>query len=138
MPDTLTAHLLRNAAHLINRRGLWRGDQLAGPDGQLDLAAAIYVAFTGYAPTVFHHDEPASLDLIASNPDVMAAIRHLSATIDHLGGVAPGPRLDYVEHVSQWAMTPPIGETIPPTVAEVIGRLLRAADQADNSHRTAA
>jgi hypothetical protein len=131
MLQPTTGYLLRTAADLITTHGLWRGEQLAGPNGELDLSAAIHVAATGTVPQAFRDDEATALDLIANDPEVMAAIRHLSATIDHLGGVAPGPRPDYVEHVSQWAMTPAPRDTCPPTESEVIGRLLRAANQAD-------
>ncbi len=119
---------LRATIQLLIQHGL---DQTGGPlhtnDG-LDLAAAVYTATTGNLPAAFRNaDDSAGLALIHANPQVMDTLRYLSQSIDHVGGVAPGPRDDYAEHVSQWATTPGIGQQQPPTLSEVIGRLLRAA-----------
>lgn len=137
MPDT--ARILREAARLITRQGLHTGSQFAGLstgfsslDGPLDVCAAIYVAATGKGPSEFQWDEAASIRLIECSAPAMQAIRAIS---DHLDSKPPTEKLDrgvevsnYIDHVSNWAATTPIGEKQPPTVDEVIGRILRTAD----------
>jgi hypothetical protein len=133
MPDT-TAEDLERTARIIHLRGLHRGNQFAR-HGRLDICAAIYVAAeAGPVPAEFFTDEDVSLALIGASARAMAAIRTLSQALDSEPcetEIAPGYTVpDYIEHVSNWAATPPIGEKFPPTTAEVIGRLLRASDQA--------
>jgi hypothetical protein len=128
-------YLLRQTARLINYRGLQRGEQFIGPAGELDIAAAIYQAANPHdLPTVFLTDEAEALALIHACPQTMSAVRWLSQSLDTEPPVTDG-RPDHVEHVCHWAMTPPIGETSPPSEAQVVGRLLRAADEAD-AHTT--
>jgi hypothetical protein len=134
MPNTTSATLDR-AARLIHLRGLHRGDQFAAALQRLDVSAAIYLAAEGGpVPAEFFTNEVASLRLIEASADAMQAIRAVSDALDSEvceTEIAPGVIVpDYIEHVSNWAATPPIGEKFPPTTAEVIGRILRAADQA--------
>jgi hypothetical protein len=130
-----TDYTLSRAAHLLNSIGLHTGDQFAAPDSDaLDVCAAIYFAAENSFPKEFSLDEIASIRLIESSAGAMTAIRVLSDSLDSEPcetEIAPGVTVpDYIEHVSNWAATPAIGEKTPPTTAEVIGRLLRAAQQA--------
>ncbi|MEV8248022.1 hypothetical protein AB0R01_30265 [Streptomyces rochei] len=133
----ITAEDLLALADYLDLRGLHTGKELAHNDGtniRLDICAAAYVvAEETVVPVVFFTDECASLDLIEASDRAMAAIRAISHALD----TAPcdtngGP--DYIEHVSNWAATPPIGATQPPTTSEVIGRILRAADSIAHDH----
>ncbi|MFJ8657518.1 hypothetical protein ACIRNU_34910 [Streptomyces rochei] len=135
MPST--HRVLRRMATVINTQGLHRGERFAahGPTDALDICAIAYiVAEDRPAPAVFFNDEVASFELIEACERAMAAIRAISAALDtEPCDTNGGP--DYIEHVSNWAATPPIGATQPPTTSEVIGRILRAADstrQAEN------
>ena len=139
-----TAADLREAARIIDFRGLHTGSQLAANsvrrsslEAPLDICAALYASATGLVPAVFFTDECASLDLIEASDRAMDAIRAISAALDTEPCETNG-RPDYIEHVSNWAATPPIGATEPPTTSEVIGRILRAADnltaQTTNPH----
>lgn len=141
MPDT--ARILREAARLITRQGLHTGTQFAGPsngfsslDGPLDVCAAIYIAATGKAPSEFQRDEVTSLAIIGASASAMQAIRALSDDLDTEPSTIPITEdhavPDHIEHVSNWAATAPIGkDTVPPTPAEVVGRILRTADTLD-------
>ncbi|WP_333757996.1 DUF6197 family protein [Streptomyces sp. ISBFB 2968] len=118
---------LYGAARLIHLRGLHRGDQFAAVQ-RLDVCAAVYLATEGGpVPALFFTDECASLELIEASDRAMAAIRAISAALDTEPCETNG-QPDYIEHVSNWAATPPIGATQPPTTSEVIGCILRAAD----------
>lgn len=131
MPST--DRILRRMATVINTQGLHRGEQFAqrAPMDRLDISAVAYtVAEDRPAPAVFFTDEVASFDLIESSEPAMAALRAISAALDSDVNETNG-RPDYIEHVSTWAMTPPIGCTEPPSTAEVIGVLLRAAQQTE-------
>lgn len=124
-----TANPLHGAARLIHLRGLHRGDQFAHLQ-RLDVCAAIYLAAEGGPmPPEFFTDEVASLRMIETSTTAMAAIRALSAALDSEPCETNG-QPDFIEHVANWAATPPIGEPFPPSTAEVIGRILRAADAA--------
>ena len=136
MPST--AHTLRTMAHTANTDGIWRGDQFATHSDFVDLGAHLDISALAYVvaencapPAEFYTDEDASLRLIECSAGAMAAIRAISAALDTqpcTTQVAPGMDVpDYIEHVSNWARTPAIGETTPPTTSEVIGRILRAA-----------
>lgn len=132
-----TGTILRTAAQLLHEFGLHTGEQFADNDtGRLDVCAAIYRAVTGSTPNCFLTDEDMALLLIGSNPDVWDAIRMVSAVLPTppcTTPIAPGYEVpDYVEHVSNWACTTPVFGDRPPTTAEVIGVLLRAASTADN------
>lgn len=136
-----TAWILRRMASIAAVDGLHTGEQFAhrGVTDRLDICALAYtVAEDQPAPAEFFTDEVASLRLIEASAGAMQAIRTLSAALDSEPcetEIAPGVTVpDYIDHVSNWAATPPIGETFPPTTAEVIGRILRASDQATASH----
>lgn len=135
-----TSRVLQLAAHLISHRGLNTGEQFVNARGALDICAAIYMAAEKYTlperldvPTEFRTDECASLTLIESSESAMAAIRAVSAALDTEPCETNG-QPDYIEHVSNWAATPPIGEHFPPTTSQVIGRILRAADNHTTPH----
>lgn len=142
MPNT--AAILHRAAKLIAVEGLHTGEQFASTYNGLDICAAVYVSAEADFPTEFFTDEVASLHLIECSAPAMAAIRAISQALDSEPcetEIAPGcPVPDYIEHVSNWAATPPIGEHTPPTTAEVIGRILRAAQALDTqtTHPSAA
>jgi hypothetical protein len=131
-----TGTILRTTRDIVSYYGLWTGEHFATPDGRLDLSAAIYRAVTGSTPNCFLDDEDMALLLIESNPDVIDAIRMVSAVLPTqpcTTEIVPGYEVpDYVEHVSNWASTAPVLAQQPPTVSEVIGVLTRAADTADN------
>lgn len=129
---------LRATAALIDRDGLHTGDQFAAPTGALDVCAAAYVAARGSIPTEFYDDEIASITLIEANPRAMAAIQAISRSITNYAVPDTSGQPDVIEHVSNWANTAPIGENTPPSTAEVIGRILRAADQLQQQPATAA
>jgi hypothetical protein len=115
--------------------GIHTGEQFAafGTFGPLlDICAIAYMqAEGGTIPAEFYTDEVASLRLIESSAGAMAAIRALSDALDSEPcetEIAPGYTVpDYIEHVFNWTATAPIGENTPPSTAEVIGRILRAA-----------
>jgi hypothetical protein len=126
---------LRKMARVILLIGLHTGDQFSVHDHQGRLtrhdicALAWVVAEDQIAPPVFFTDEVASLALIEASQPAMAAIRTLSESLDSEPCETNG-QPDYIEHVSNWSATPAVGQTQPPTVSEVIGRILRAAAQA--------
>lgn len=132
MPNTNA--ILHRAAKLIASEGLHTGNQFAGTYTGLDICAAVYVSAESDFPTEFFTDEVASIRLIESSAPAMAAIRAISDALDTdvcETEIAPGVTVpDYIEHVSNWAATPPVFATRPPSTAEVIGRILRAAQQA--------
>lgn len=126
------ADTLIETAHIITTHGLHRGPQFAASNSDaIDVCAAIYMAAEGTCPTEFAEDEDASLAIISASAPAMAAIRALSDALDTdvcETEIAPGYWVpDYIEHVTHWAATPPIGCTEPPTVDEVIDRILRTA-----------
>jgi hypothetical protein len=126
---------LSQTAYVISRLGLHRGNQFADTDTPaLDVCAAVYLAAESQLPPAFHTDEVASIHIIEASPAAMAAIKAISAVLDsdpcETQNEAGLWVADYIEHVSNWAATPPIGEKTPPTDSEVIGRILRAANHA--------
>lgn len=132
-----TAHDLQAMATFISRYGLHTGNQFAapGPAAPMDICAVAYIVTERCAPPPeFYTDEVASLNLIEASAPAMQAIRAISAALDSEPcetRIVPGHSVpDYIEHVSNWAATAPIGEHFPPSTAEVIGRVLRAADHA--------
>jgi hypothetical protein len=138
MPTAATT--LRTAAHLLNHFGLHTGEHFATNGGGLSVAAAIYRAATYSTPNTFLTDPAAAIALIHDNAPAMNAIRVLSAVLDtHPPTDIDTDEPDHIEHISYWAATPAIGETNPPTISEILGRILRAADAADflDSHRPA-
>jgi hypothetical protein len=137
-----TGFVLQKMATVISTQGLHTGDQFAqhGPMDKLDICAVAYtVAENRPAPAEFFTDEVAALRLIEASPRAMAAIKAISDVLDSAPCETPTAdglyEPDHIEHVSNWAATPPVGATKPPTVSEVIGRILRAANHA---HTTAA
>jgi hypothetical protein len=136
MSETSTGTILRTAAELLDHFGLWTGPQFAdNRTGRLDICAAIYRAVTGSTPNCFVTDENNASTLIENNPDAYDAIKVVSAVLPtepSTTDVGPYEMTDYVEHVSNWAATTPVFGDRPPTTAEVIGLLLRAADTADS------
>ncbi|WP_448333534.1 DUF6197 family protein [Streptomyces sp. DSM 41534] len=131
-----TGTILRTTREVVSYYGIWTGEQFATNDGRLDLSAAIYRAVTGETPNCFLTDEDMALLLIETNAPVMEAIRMVSAVLPTqpcTTEISPGYEVpDYVEHVSNWAAAAPVFADQPPTTAEVIGVLTRAADTADN------
>lgn len=132
-----THHVLEDLAAFITCYGLHTGDQFAatGPHGynQLDICAIAYVvAEAADVPVEFFTDELTSLAIIEASAPAMSAIRAISDVLDSSvceDEIAPGMYVpNYIDHVSNWAATTPIGEKQPPTVDEVIGRILRAAN----------
>ena len=128
-----TAYTLQRAAYLITMLGLHRGEQFAATDSDaLDICAAVYMAAEESCPPEFTTDEVASLAIIEASAGAMAAIRAISDALDSSvceTEIEPGTYVpDYIEHVSNWAATAPIGEHFPPSTDEVIGRILRAAN----------
>lgn len=127
-----TAQTLHAIAFYIDRYGLHTGDQFADSDQlfRFDICALSYLLAEGSAwPPVFFTDEVASIALIESSEPAMAAIRAISAALGSDPCETDG-HPDYIEHVSNWAATPPVGDTTPPTVSEVIGCILHAANTA--------
>ena len=130
--------ILRETARIIDFRGLHTGSQFATNTGRrssleapLDICAAVYAATTGHVPDVFYTDEVASLARIESSERAMAAIRAISEALDTDPCETNG-QPDYIEHVSNWAATRAPFSSAPPTTSEVIGRILRAAQQLTN------
>ncbi|MFE9491441.1 hypothetical protein ACFYNF_34225 [Streptomyces sp. NPDC006641] len=146
LPRTSTGTILRTAAHILNYYGLHTGRQFASVDGRLDITAAIFRATTGKTPNCFLTNENASLLQIQVCEPAMDAIRMLSAVLPTLPPTDPGTGTDdHIEHVCHWAMTPVWtgnADDQPPTMPEVIGAILRAAQAADTftaaPHRNAA
>ncbi|MEU6016924.1 hypothetical protein ABZ826_23605 [Streptomyces sp. NPDC047515] len=130
-----TGTVLRTTAHVLNYFGLHTGPQFATIDGRLDITAAIFRAVTGKTPNCFLTDEDYSLLQIQSCEPAMDAIRMLSAVLPTEPPVDLVTGLDdYIEHVCHWAMTPVWtgnGDDQAPTMPEVIGAILRAAQTAD-------
>jgi ornithine cyclodeaminase/alanine dehydrogenase-like protein (mu-crystallin family) len=131
-----TAEILRRAADLIHRHGLHTGEQFMDHrTGALDVAAAIFVVAESGMSRQFIVDEAESLAIIGASAPAMAAIRTLSDSLptqpSYTEIVAGHQVPEYIEHVSNWAATTPVWGTRPPTMSEVIGALLRAAQTAD-------
>ncbi|MDK0525053.1 hypothetical protein [Streptomyces sp. ML-6] len=130
-----TGTVLRTAAHILNHSGLHTGPQFATADGRLDITAAIFRAVTGRTPNCFLTDEDYSLLQIRMCEPAMDAIRMLSAVLPTLPPTDPSTGTDdHIEHICHWAATPAWNGTPdkqPPTMPEVIGAILRAAQAAD-------
>ena len=137
-----TAYTLHKMATVIDLNGLHRGNQFAEPGilPRLDICALAYVLAEHLTPdrypAEFFTDEVASLTLIEASAGAMAAIRAISTALDTEPcetEIEPGTRVpDYIEHVSNWAATRAPFSSAPPTTSEVIGRILRAAQQLTN------
>ncbi|MFE7111716.1 hypothetical protein ACFU98_29835 [Streptomyces sp. NPDC057575] len=121
--------ILRTTAHILSYYGLHTGKQFASADGRLDICAAIFRATTGKTPNCFLTDEDTALLQIQVCEPAMDAIRMLSAVLPGLPPTDPDSGADdHIEHVCHWAVTP---DNQPPTMPEVIGAILRAAQAAD-------
>jgi hypothetical protein len=129
---------LQDMAAVIGIDGLHRGEQL-GARGHIDRLDICALAFTIAewrgplsTPEEFFTDELAGIRLIEASAGAMAALRVLSDALDsHVDEeeVAPGLFVpNYIAHVSNWARFGYATDTRPPTVPEVIGRILRAAN----------
>lgn len=128
-----TAEILDETAHIISSYGLHTGAQFAADDSDaVDICAAVYLAAEGTCPPEFSTDETISIAIIEASAKAMTAIKAISDALDSSvceSEIVPGLWVpEYIEHVSNWAATPPIGEKTPPTVSEVIGRIQRAAN----------
>ncbi|MFD8839782.1 DUF6197 family protein [Streptomyces griseofuscus] len=135
-----TVEILEETAHIIHTYGLHRGEQFAANDSDaVDICAAVYLAAQGTCPPEFSTDETTSLAIIEASAPTMTAIKAISDALDSSvceSEIVPGLWVpEYIEHVSNWAATPPIGEKTPPTVSEVIGRIHRAVNNL-RSHTT--
>ncbi|MFD3336096.1 hypothetical protein ACFWV1_26130 [Streptomyces sp. NPDC058700] len=132
-----TARILRVAAHAATYYGLQTGPRYADANGRLDLVAAIYVAATGKIPAAFRTDNELASLLIETNEPVMAAIRAVS---DALGTDVPTDSETgapcHVEHLCYWQADRQHTTGEPPTEAEIVGLLLRAACDNDTSTQT--
>lgn len=133
MPNTTQA-VLKRAAGILTANSLHTGEQFANKQtGSLDICAAIYWAAhsTEQPPAEFYTDELAALRLIECSAPAMQTIRALSDALPSkppLETLPNGVKVpNYIDHVSNWARTAPIGETFPPSTSEVIGRLIRTA-----------
>jgi hypothetical protein len=143
-----TAQNLQDMAGYISRYGLHTGDQLAAfdPAAPMDICAVAYIVAERCGPPAeFYTNEDASLAIISASAPAMAAIRAISDALDSEAcetEIEPGTRVpDYIEHVSNWAATAsPVEPKRPPTVDEVIGRILRAVQAVDQrtAHQTSA
>lgn len=139
MPDT--AQHLQDMAAYIRDYGLHHGEQCAihGPHVTFSIDALAYVITEEKVPDAFFTDPATSMQLIEASEPAMAALNAISAAITNYKVPDTRGRPDVIEHVYQWTDTPPIGETTPPSLSEVIGCLLRAADQARRTaHQTPA
>src|SRR5215207_10276647 len=113
MPST--AQNLHAMAGFIDRYGLHTGDQFARNDPGIplfDICALAYVtAECCSPPREFFTDEDASLRLIEASAPAMAVIRVISDALHSepcVDVIAPGVEVpNYIEHVSNWAATPP-------------------------------
>lgn len=133
-----TAERLHLLAHAIDYYGLHQDDQFGRPGNGADILPALDISAFAYVvaedldplhwPDVFYTDPSAAFDLIQSSQAAMDIIRAISAALDYDVNETDG-KPDPIEHVSTWASTPGIRQTQPPSISEVIGRIIRAADQ---------
>ncbi|MCX4911886.1 hypothetical protein [Streptomyces sp. NBC_00878] len=128
-----THRILRKMATFITCNGLHTGEQFAehGVTDRFDICALAYVvAEDRPAPAVFFTDQKTSMDLIEASEPTMRALRALSASITDYEVPDTDGRPDVIEHVFNWTAAPGIGQKTPPSLNEIVGRLIRAADQA--------
>src|SRR5688572_781260 len=114
-------HTLQDMASVIAIERLHRGEHLAhrGYIDPLDICALAYITAEWIRPTnipaEFYTDELAGIRLIECSAGAMTAIRTLSEALDTSvteEELAPGLYVpNWIEHVSNWARTTPIGET---------------------------
>ncbi|MFE7547022.1 DUF6197 family protein [Streptomyces gardneri] len=127
-----TARTLRAAAHAAIHHGLQAGPHFADTDGRLDIVAAIFVGATGKTPHAFTTDNSTASLLIETNEPTMAAIYAVS---DAIGTDVPTDSETgapcHIEHLAYWQADKQHTTGQPPTDAEVVDLLLRAANAAD-------
>lgn len=131
MPST--ARILRKMATVVSTDGLHTGEQFAhrGVADRFDICTLAYIVAEGQpAPDVFFTDQVAAMDLLEASQPAMQALRALSASITDYKVPDTNGRPDVIEHVFNWTATAGIGRNTPPTTSEIVGRLIRAADQA--------
>lgn len=135
------ARILRTMATVISTDGLHTGEQFAqrGATDRFDICALAYiVAEDRPAPDVFFTDQAASMALLETSEPAMNALRALSASITDYKVPDTDGQPDPVEHVFNWTATPGIGQKTPPTITEIVGRLIRAADDLNQRHTATA
>lgn len=131
MPST--SRNLRKMATVAATDGLHTGEQfgIRGATDRFDICALAWiVAEDRPAPDVFFTDQAASMALLETSEPAMAALRALSASITDYEVPDTNGRPDVIEHVFNWTATPGIGQTSPPTLNEIVGRLIRASETA--------
>ncbi|MFD9443462.1 hypothetical protein [Streptomyces sp. NPDC060001] len=120
-------------ATVITNDGLHTGEQFGhrGATDRFDICAHAYLVAEGHpAPDVFFTDQAASMALLEASEAAMQALRSLSASITDYEVPDTDGRPDVIEHVFNWTATPGIGQTSPPSIDEIVGRLIRASNQA--------
>jgi hypothetical protein len=143
-----TATVLQDAVHHLSQYGLHLGRGFVGPatnphfdHGPLAVCAAVFLAATrSPLPEAFYGSTPeqeeAATDLIKANSVAMAAIHAIWNSLDSKITAADlceeittvdGPD-EWIDRVSYWSATAPASWAQPPTLIEVIGRLMRTAE----------
>ncbi|NJA56706.1 hypothetical protein [Streptomyces sp. NEAU-H3] len=128
------ADVLHGMTYLIHDNGLHLGAQFStrhpnGTHQQHDICALAWItAEHRPAPPEFFTDEVAALAVIEASAGAMNAIRAISDALPTPPCETNG-QPDYIEHVSNWAATPPIGRTQPPSINEVLDTLHNARTQ---------
>lgn len=130
MPET--ADTRAYMARIITERGLHTGPNFVGPDGAVSICAAAFLASHGWEPEPFRTDENLAVILISCSAPAMQAIKAISADLGTQPSVTPitddHDVPDHIEHVERWASTPQFPDEQPPTVDQVIGRILHTND----------
>lgn len=128
-----TGRSLRIMASIVATDGVHTGEQFAhrGATDRYDICALAWiVAEDQPAPDVFFTDQAASMDILQASQPAMDVLRTLSASIRDYEVPDTDGVPDVVEHVFNWTATPGIGQSSPPSTAEIAGRLHRASQQA--------
>lgn len=140
MPET--AAIRAYMARIIRERGLHAGPNFVGPDGAVSISAAAFLAAHGWEPDSFRTDEELAVTLIGCSASAMQAIKAISADLDTEPSVTPitddHEVPDHIEHLERWASTPQFRDETPPTVDQVISRILRTNDALDTPQTLAA
>ncbi|MFJ8677175.1 hypothetical protein [Streptomyces sp. NPDC093589] len=127
-----TAEIRAYMARIIRERGLHTGRHFIGPNGAVSISAAAFLAAHGYEPDSFRTDEDLAATLISCSAPAMQAIKAISGDLDTAPAfdvIAPGYETDdHIEHVEHWASTPQFRDEQPPSLNQVIGRVLRTND----------
>lgn len=131
MPST--SRILRTMATTITNDGLHTGEQfgLRGATDRFDICAHAWLAAEDRpAPDEFFTDQAASMALLEANEPAMQALRALSASITDYEAPEVDGQPDVIEHVFAWTAVPGIGQKTPPSLDEIVGRLIRVSNQA--------